>query len=95
MKKLLVTLLLILAFPILFTGSKSIPLVSPIQVYACADPVQPGNCNCGADGCAEREHKKHKHLGDPKHNSDSDLPMGFEPGVGIIAFLFLLWLRMR
>ena len=93
MKKLLITVCFILAFPILFSAPRNAPHSGAAQVFAC-DAQFPGNCECDSNGCVTITPNHNKgSIG--RNPGDANPPINVGHELGMIAFMLLLWLRMR
>jgi hypothetical protein len=92
MKRLLLIFCLIFAFSIALPASRRAP--SSVYAQQCFDNASSGNCACGDPSCATYEPSKHP-TKTGKHSGDHGLPIDPGTGIGIVALMLLLWLRIR
>jgi hypothetical protein len=93
MKRLLLIFCLIFAFSIALPASRR----APSSVYAQCngnDSSTAGNCMCSDPSCATFEPSK-QHTKTGPHKGDHGLPIDPGTGIGMVALMLLLWLRMR
>lgn len=88
MKRLVITLCFILAFPIFFSSRPGVSPWCVAQAQNCVDPGSPGN-TCD-DAVREPTHKKKGST--PKNDSPINNTV---TEIEVVTFLILLWLRMR
>jgi hypothetical protein len=86
MKRLVITLTLILVLPVFFSGSRA---QFEAHAQACIEAVGSGNC-------VEIEKQPARHGATSKRNHRSEgQPIDLGVSVGVLALIFLLWTLRR